>query len=139
MPPLPGASLADWSSAWRVGKFSDSKTLVSYALQCPDGLKMPPAVNFGGSVVAGIGWPGLKKPTGSHGSLLMSSGGCGAKGAGGGGRPRARGRGGGRAGGYEEEGGEGGERRDPESHVPDNAADRSNLRCRFFSAAQHGP
>src|SRR3954447_12931591 len=78
MPPLPGASLADWSSAWRVGKFSDSKTLVSYALQCPDGLKMPPAVNFGGSVVGGIGWAGLKKPTGSHGSLLMSSAGCGA-------------------------------------------------------------
>src|SRR3954452_24588643 len=75
MPPLPGASLADWSSAWRVGKFSDSKTLVSYTLQCPDGLKMLPAVNFGGSVVGGIGWPGLKKPTGSQGSLRMSSGG----------------------------------------------------------------
>src|SRR3954468_2766005 len=78
MPPLPGASLADWSSAWRVGKFSDSKTLVSYALQWPDGLKMFPAVNFGGSAVGGMGWPGLKKPTGSHGSLDMSSAGWGA-------------------------------------------------------------
>src|SRR3954467_634024 len=39
---------------------------------------MPPSVNFGGSAVAGIGSPGLKKPTGSKGSLEMSSEGCGA-------------------------------------------------------------
>src|SRR3954468_22722314 len=51
---------------------------------------MLPAVNFGGSVVGGIGWPGLKNPTGSQGSLLMSSGGWAGEGRGGRGVPGTR-------------------------------------------------